>query len=97
MPSEGGTGNEELLDKGYRLPVIRQLSSGYIMFSMITIINNMHYILESLQESKSSMFSSHTHNIYIYFYQIIILYTLNIYSIICQLCLSKDGGKLMQY
>lgn len=47
VPSEGGTANEELLVKGYRLPVIRQLSSGYIMFSMITIINNMHYILES--------------------------------------------------
>ena len=35
-----GSGNGEMLVKGYKLPVIRGLSSGNLMHSMVTIVNN---------------------------------------------------------
>lgn len=33
------------------------------------------------------------HNIYIYIYQVITLYTLSVYSVICQLYLSEAGNR----
>ena len=36
----GGGENGEMLVKEYKLPFIRQVSSGDLMYSMVTIINN---------------------------------------------------------
>ena len=40
LPGAAGTGNEEMLFKGYKLPTIRWTSSGDLTFSMVTIVNS---------------------------------------------------------
>ena len=51
LPGAAGTGNEDMLFKGYKLPTIRWTSSGDLIFSMVTIVNNtMLYPSKLLEE-----------------------------------------------
>ena len=36
----GGRGNEDMLVRGYKLPVIRGISSGDLMYNMVTVVDN---------------------------------------------------------
>ena len=46
-------GNGEMLVKGYELPVIRGISSGGLMYSWVTIINNTVLYTWKLLRSRS--------------------------------------------
>jgi hypothetical protein len=53
LPGAAGTGNEEMLFKGYKLPTIRSTSSGDLRFSMVTIVtiyNTLLYIWKLLRK-----------------------------------------------
>ena len=40
LPGPRGGGDEERLVKGYELPVIRGISSGDLMYLMVTVVKN---------------------------------------------------------
>ena len=61
MPGPGGRENGETLIKEYKLPATRGINSGKPMYISITIINNRYCIIESCYESRSWIFSTHTH------------------------------------
>lgn len=46
VPGTGVWGHEEMLAKGSKLPATRDISSGNLLYSMVTTVNNTYCILE---------------------------------------------------
>jgi len=53
----------EMLVKGYKLPVTRWVSSGDLMYSMLTIVNNTGNHFATISVSNQYVYTLNLHNI----------------------------------